>query len=135
MDLPSDEPPSDEEPLPADDAVGSDGPQLYDFETDEDAVPSSSDRAAVEDDFEALGPAEEEAPYLDEEEPYPEEPASGVESRDEGADEEPQTAVRPAVDEDEDTFEGSFEERSEEEEGEEGLWFEKGPPKDFDFDD
>jgi hypothetical protein len=45
--------------------------------------------------------------------------------------------VRPAV-EDEEAYEGASsdpEERHEEEEGEEGLWFEKGPPKDFDFDD
>jgi hypothetical protein len=50
--------------------------------------------------------------------------------------------VRPAV-EDEEAYEGApldpeeryEEEEQEEEEGEEDLWFEKGPPKDFDFDD
>jgi hypothetical protein len=118
----ADEPISGEEPLPAEEpAAGSDGPQLYDFETDEDSVPPPSGRSAVEDDFEALGPAEEEAPYLDEEEPYPEEES---------------TAVRPAVEdeEDEDTS-PKRKRRFEQEEGEEGLWFEKGPPKDFDFDD
>jgi hypothetical protein len=139
MEPPSDEaplpaePPSDEAPLPAEDS-GSDSPQLYDFETDEDSVPSSGS-SATDDDFEALGPAEEEAPYLDEEEPYPEEPASGVDSR--SRDDEQRTEVRPALEE-ESRDEGRFEteERfAEEEEGEEGLWFEKGPPKDFDFDD
>jgi hypothetical protein len=133
---PPEEMPSDEVPLPEGDTSSSgDEPQLYDFETDEEAAPSSSG-SAVDDDFEALGPAEEEAPYLDEEVPYPEEPSSGVDS----IEEEPRTEVRPAI-EDEDTGErGSpdTEERSfevDEEEGEEGLWFEKGPPKDFDFDD
>jgi hypothetical protein len=121
MDLPPDEPPSDEQPLPSDEPAGSEGPALYDFETDEDPVPPATSEPAVDDDFEALGPAEEEAPYLDEEEPYPE---------------EPQTAVRPPANDEEDTGErSSFEDRLEEEEGEEGLWFEKGPPKDFDFDD
>jgi hypothetical protein len=110
-----DEPISDEEPLPDEGTPStSEGPQLYDFETDEDSVPPPSGSSAVDDDFEALGPAEEEAPYLEEEEPYPEEPG-GVEP----SAEEPQTEVRPAV----------------EDEEEEDLWFEKGPPKDFDFDD
>jgi hypothetical protein len=113
-----DEPISDEEPLPDEGTSStSEGPQLYDFETDEDSVPPPPGSSEVDDDFEALGPAEEEAPYLDEEEPYPEEPAAGIET----GQEEPQTEVRPAVED--------------EEEGEEDLWFEKGPPKDFDFDD
>jgi hypothetical protein len=142
--LSREEPPSQEEPLPQDDAFESDGPQLYDFETDEDPIAPSSQQSAVDDDFEALGPAEEEAPYLDEEEPYPEEPASGVESADEGRHEEPGTEVRPVL-EDEEPFEGGNfdteerrtlepEKRSGDDE-EEDLWFEKGPPKDFDFDD
>jgi hypothetical protein len=127
MALPDDEPISDEEPLPAEDSsAGSDGPQLYDFETDEESVAPTSAPPSVDDDFEALGPAQEEAPYLDEEEPYAEEPG---------------TEVRPAIEGEEpderrssDTEERSF--RLEEEEGEEDdLWFEKGPPKDFDFDD
>jgi len=127
---PSDEPPSDEVA-----AAPSDGPALYDFETDEDPLISDTGTSAGEtdDDFAALGPAEEEAPYLEEEEPYAEEPAPGTEA----PIEEPDTAVRPAL-EDEEAYEGgSFdpEESYEEEEGEEGLWFEKGPPKDFDFDD
>jgi hypothetical protein len=137
---PLDEPPSDEEPLPRDDtseeeAAG--GPQLYDFETDEDPISPASPRSAVDDDFEALGPAEEEAPYLDEEEPYPDETASSVEPGGESGDEEPRTEVRPAPEEEEPYDEGkSFEESfEEEEEREDDLWFEKGPPKDFDFDD
>jgi hypothetical protein len=51
--------------------------------------------------------------------------------------EEPGTEVRPAL-EDEEVYEGGApdpEESYEEDEGEEGLWFEKGPPKDFDFDE
>jgi hypothetical protein len=125
MDLPDDEPISDEAPLPAEDSpAGSDGPQLYDFETDEESVPPASAPPTVDDDFEALGPAQEEAPYLDEEEPYAEEPG---------------TEVRPAAEDDQPRQRGSSdtEERSfelEDEEGEDDLWFEKGPPKDFDFD-
>jgi hypothetical protein len=133
----TDEPPPDEEPPSA-----SGGPQLYDFETDEDSLSVAEGHGATDDDFEALGPVEEEAPYLDEEEPYAEEPASGTESAAEPPYEEPGTAVRPAV-EDEEAYEGApldpeeryEEEEQEEEEGEEDLWFEKGPPKDFDFDD
>ena len=96
---------------------------------------AGSPTPADDDDFEALGPAEEEAPYLEEEEPYAEEPVSGTEP----PPDEPGTEVRPAL-EDEEVYEGgkpdpeeTYEE--EEDEGEEGLWFEKGPPKDFDFDD
>ena len=98
-------------------------------------MPPSSSESAVDDDFEALGPAEE-TPYLDEEEAYPEEPAPEVESAGEGY-EEPGTEVRPAVEDEEPEERRSFdtEERLETEEGEEDLWFEKGPPKDFDFDD
>jgi hypothetical protein len=130
---PLDEP----EPFPDEKPANeSGGPALYDFETDEepqDAPPPSA--APPDDDFEALGPAEEEAPYLDEEEPYADEPTSGTHP----VVEEPGTEVRPAL-EDEEVYEGesldpeeTYEE--EEDEGEEGLWFEKGPPKDFDFDD
>jgi hypothetical protein len=131
------EPPSDEEPIaeapfeeepPAD----SGGAGVFDFETDEDSLAPTS-APADEDDFDALGPAEEEAPYLEEEEPYAEEPVSGTEP----PPDEPRTEVRPAV-EDEEAYEGTSpdpEETYEEEEGEEGLWFEKGPPKDFDFDE
>jgi hypothetical protein len=140
MDLPDEEPISDEEPLPADDSSGtSEGPELYDFETDEESIPPASPPPSVEDDFEALGPAQEEAPYLDEEEPYSEEPAPQIEP-DPGSFEDPSTEVRPAIEDEgtrdrrpSDTEERSFE--VEEEEGEEDLWFEKGPPKDFDFDD
>jgi hypothetical protein len=133
------EPPSDEAPLPDEDTSGgSDGPQLYDFETDEDTVPPPAPgSSAVDDDFEALGPAEEGAPYLDEEEPYAEEPASGAESGGEAPYEEPGTEVRPAIEDEEPDERRPSEtrERAEEEGEEEDLWFEKGPPKDFDFDD
>jgi hypothetical protein len=130
---PRDEPLPAEEPLPEEEGADeSGGSALYDFETDEDPVASPGSEPAA-DDFEALGPAEEEAPYLEEEEPYAEEPASGTEP----PPDEPGTAVRPAL-EDEEAYEGGKldpEETYEEEEGEEGLWFEKGPPQDFDFED
>jgi len=128
--LPAEEPISDEEPLPDEEPASESGsPQLYDFETDEDPIPPAQGRGAPEDDFEALGPIEEEAPNHEEEERYQEEPATGTE--------EPGTAVRPALEDEEAYGGGSFdpEEGREEEEGEESLWFEKGPPKDFDFDD
>jgi hypothetical protein len=120
------------EPYAEEPAADSGGPALYDFETDEEPL-ATEPAPADDDDFEALGPAEEEAPYLDEEEPYAEEPVSGAEP----PPEEPGTEVRPALEDDE-VYEGGAldpEESYEEEEGEEGLWFEKGPPKDFDFDD
>jgi hypothetical protein len=108
------------------------GPQLYDFESDEEQLAAGpADEPA--DEFEALGPAEdEEAPYLEEEEAFAEEPVTGTEA----PLDEPGTEVRPAL-EDEEAYEGGGldpEEGYEEDEGEEGLWFEKGPPKDFDFD-
>jgi len=99
---------SADEPLPVDEDESA-GPGLYDFETDEQPL---SPETAERDDFEALGPAEEEAPYLEEEEPYADEPASGTE---------------------EDERSGGSTRQTFEEEEAEDLWFEKGPPKDFDF--
>ena len=123
-DAPLDDAPLEDAPLP-DDSLGDEpaaeggSPALYDFETDEDDfTPAPSD---TDDDFEALGPAEEEAPYLEEEEPYAEEPVS-----------DPGTEVRPAL-EDEEAYEGGG--LDPEEDTDEGLWFEKGPPKDFDFEE
>jgi hypothetical protein len=101
----------------------SDAPELYDFETDDEPLASEPPTVEPRDEFEALGPAEEEAPYRDEEEPFAEEPPSGTEAAldMEPPLDEPGTEVRPATaDEEDDT--------------DEGLWFEKGPPKDFDFD-
>jgi hypothetical protein len=113
-----DEPLPPDQPLPPDEAESSSGaPALYDFETDEDPISGGGSGPATEDDaFDALGPAEEEAPYLEDEEPYPEEPASGTGS----APDEPSM--------------GSGRQTFEEEEAED-LWFEKGPPQDFDFED
>ena len=124
MELPEEEPISDEQTLPPRDApASSDAPELYDFETDEESVAPASPPPSI-DDFEALGPAQEEAPYLDEEEPYAEEPG---------------TEVRSALDEEESRGRGSSDTEERplelEEEEEDDLWFEKGPPKDFDFDD
>jgi hypothetical protein len=112
------------EPLPVDEPLPPDepeaeagGPQVFDFETDEDPVaPAEPAPGGESDDFEALGPAEEEAPYLEEEEPYADEPASGTE----GSPDDPSMA--------------SGRQTYEEEEAED-LWFEKGPPQDFDFDE
>ena len=134
-------PPEESEALaPEDDAPEAGGPRLYDFETDEDpldagvraddtedapVVPADdTDDVPVvpagdtDDDFQALGPAEEEASYVEEEEPYADEPVS---------DGEPlrgETDEGPALDAEESG-----------EEGEDDLWFEKGPPQDFDFED
>jgi pilus assembly protein FimV len=129
------------EPEPAD----SSGPALYDFETDDEPL---GEAPVVEpsDEFDALGPADEEIPYLDEEEPYAEEPASGTglpleepptEDRPAVA---PPTEVRPGLEEEaegEEAYEGPSddpEESYEEGDTDDELWFEKGPPKDFDFD-
>jgi hypothetical protein len=108
------------------------GPAVYDFESDEEPLAADTPEEP-RDEFEALGPADEEMPYLDEEEPLAGESVSGPEP----PLEDPDTEVRPAL-EDEEVYEGGAldpEEAYEEDEGEEGLWFEKGPPKDFDFDD
>jgi hypothetical protein len=132
--LPSEEPEYRPEPLEPtadaepDDALGEEEPEasgapaLYDFETDESPADSGAEPApAAGDDFEALGPAEEQAPYLEEEEPYAEEPVGDSElPPDEPVDDQPRTEVRPSAGEDDE---------------EDDLWFEKGPPKDFDFDD
>jgi pilus assembly protein FimV len=137
---PLDEAPSREEPLPEPEPLEEEpadrggGPALYDFETDEE--PLSTSPAPAGDDFEALGPAEEEGSYVDDdEELFADESTSEREL----PPDEPGTAVRPAL-EDQEVYEGgapdpeeTYEE--EEDEGEEGLWFEKGPPQDFDFDD
>jgi hypothetical protein len=122
---PYEEPLAGEEPLPAHqpppeepDAEG--GPQLYDFETDEEAIqPEGAPPVGeTDDDFAALGPAEEEAPYLEEERDAVEEPHAGAQPPEEA-------------------YEGGSLEREEtyEEEEEDDLWFEKGPPQDFDFED
>jgi hypothetical protein len=118
-------PPLEDEPFADEEPADSGGPALYDFETDEDSV-ASSDEPLPEpppepgDEFEALGPAEESEPYIEEEEPYADEPASGTEPPPGEPFDEPSTEVRPSL---------------EDEDDEEDLWFEKGPPKDFDFDD
>ena len=148
--LPADEPGFEAEPAPPeepftdegsfgdDEPAGSGGPALYDFETDEESVtPSSEPPPDTGDDFEALGPAEEEAPYLEEEEPYAEEPGFATEApRDEPPLDEPSTEVRPSLEDEEASAAPPAGEPYEEgEDDDEDLWFEKGPPKDFDFDD
>jgi hypothetical protein len=129
--------PAPEAELP--EAPASDAPQLYDFETDDEAIVSAPPPDEPSDEFEALGPADEEAPYLDEEEHYPDEPASGTEpGRDtEPPLDEPGTEIRPAAASEETDERPAFDpdEAHEEDDTDEGLWFEQGPPKDFDFDD
>lgn len=116
-----------EESEPADKAEPEPGaPDLFDFEADDDRLATEGGQ---DDDFEALGPAEEEAPYLEEEQ-YAEEPADAGASLD-----EPGTAVRPAVDDESDEFGALDPQEADGENEEDDLWFEKGPPKDFDFDD
>jgi hypothetical protein len=129
--VPPPEPAAEPEPEPEPVDTG-EGPALYDFETDEESL-SYTPPADTDDDFAALGPADEEAPYLEEEESYAEESSSATEL----PYDEPGTEVRPvADDEDEDADEGALLEAEEQyEETDDDLWFEKGPPKDFDFDD
>jgi hypothetical protein len=128
---PLEEPEAVAEPEAAEEPeAGGGAPALYDFETEDEPLATEGREA---DDFEALGPAEEEAAYLEEEEPYTEEPAPDTGAPLDDAD----TAVRPAL-EDEEAYDGEdleAEESYEQDEGEDELWFEKGPPKDFDFDD
>ena len=126
------------------DESDSDAPRLYDFETDEEPLVSGPGQPAVDegDDFEALGPVEEEAEHL-EEEPYAEEaggvaelPAEDTEERELVVPEvhEEEEAPAPAPDEEDDILSGSPEFVEEDTESE-GLWFEKGPPQDFDFEE
>jgi hypothetical protein len=135
--------PSEPEP------VSDSGPQLYDFETDpglveEEGADLGTARPPAEesDDFEALGPVKEEAEedlYLEEEEPHPEEPAGAARSGEVEIEEEEifETEVRrddTGEEEDDDLLSGSPEFLEQDTESE-GLWFEKGPPQDFDFEE
>ncbi|MGH2983760.1 MAG: hypothetical protein ACRDK5_05855 [Solirubrobacterales bacterium] len=115
------------------------------------------------DDFETLGPVEEakeaeEDLYLDEEEPYGEQRGGTTDFEEvEAVEEDYKTEVRPA-DNDEEVDDERYrtevrpadpeEEEDEEDDdllsespefldqdADESLWFEKGPPKDFDFED
>jgi hypothetical protein len=152
-------PPVPSEPEPPEDSA----PQLYDFETDPGLVEeegadlgTAPGAGSESDDFEALGPAEEanEEPYLEEEEPYGEqrggttdfeevEAAEGDDKTEvrpgdpdeQEEDERYRTEVRPAEpDEDDDDLLSEAPEFLDQD-SDESLWFEKGPPKDFDFED
>jgi hypothetical protein len=138
--MPPEAPPAEPEapPEPEDD-----GPQLFDFETDAgpiEPVPAE-EPLPPEDDFDALGPADEEGPYLEEEEPYAPEPALGAEAPPEeayeGGEAEPEEYYEEELQEE--TGEADLLSRppefADEDDDEEGLWFEKGPPQDFDFED
>ena len=74
---------------------------------------------------------DDEGPFLEDDEDF------DAEGHDSGVDtlDEPGTEVRPALEDDE-AYGGAEPEPEEpyEEESEDDLWFEKGPPKDFDFD-
>jgi hypothetical protein len=126
------------EPAPAPEADS--GPELYDFATDEGALeigaeaPADSPAPEPADEFEELGPVTDEAEVVD----AP--PAGDQDFEDDypPEDEEPAReapASAPAAQDADDLLAESPE--FIEEEGEEGedLWFEKGPPKDFDFED
>jgi hypothetical protein len=152
--------PSEAQPEP----VEQSGPELYDFEADAGLLDEEGAESAVapppadeSDDFEALGPAEEgdeaEELYPDEDEAYGEQRGGTTDFEEVDAVEEAhETEVRPAAPEHEedehDRTEGRPAAPEEEEDDllsespefldeddDEGLWFEKGPPKDFDFED
>ena len=115
--------------------------------------------AEESDDFEALGPVDEaeeaeEDLYLDEEESYGEQRGGTTDFEEsEAVEEDYETEVRPAApaqddDEGNETEVRPADPKKEEEDDllsespefvdedtDEGLWFEKGPPKDFDFED
>jgi hypothetical protein len=129
------EPPSVEEPLPPDEPeTSSSGPALYDFETDEDLLESPPPAPAdTDDDFEALGPETDERPYV-----APETDESPYIPEEEPSRDEPPRSSEAELKDDEvyggDSLEAeeSFEQKSD---TDDDLWFEKGPPKDFDFED
>lgn len=123
------------EDLPAieEEPASDQGPQLYDFETDGEG---DADAQGPDDDAETLYVED-----VEEEEPYPEEQggtSDEVVTEDEEEEEEVfETAIRepdPGEDTDDDLLSGQPEFMDEDTDGE-GLWFEKGPPKDFDFEE
>jgi hypothetical protein len=141
--------PSEPGPAPSEPA-GDAGPQLYDFETDPDLVAEEGADLGTappqeeSDDFEALGPVEEDTGddlYLEDEEHYAE--GGGVAEAEEAEPEEVEeerydTEVRPAEpgrQDDDDDLLSESPEFLEQDTDSEGLWFEKGPPQDFDFED
>ena len=110
------------------------GPALFDFETDAGLgteAPASPDVAEDSeplgpedsDEFEELGPATDEQPARDvgDEETHYDDPEPDGEPRRDPTDEKDLLAESPEFADD-----GT---------DEEDLWFEKGPPKDFDFED
>ena len=115
---------------------------MFDFESDagEADMPIGEAAPADSDEFEDLGPPTDEGPVA-------EAPAEvEVDQVDEGRDEDddfadddsgdhPATEVRPADTDEEDLLAGSPDFIDEEAEEDEDLWFEKSPPKDFDFEE
>lgn len=115
--------------------------------------------AEESDDFEALGPVDEgeeaEDLYGEEDEPYGEQRGGTTDFEEvEAVEEDDETEVRPAApaqegeryqtevrpadaEEDEDDEDDLLSESPEflDKDTDEGLWFEKGPPEDFDFED
>jgi hypothetical protein len=150
----TEEPPGPEPAQPAEALEDEGKPELFDFETDEASFAESPPAEAPEDDFEALGPAEDSldledepfeaeepgasAPAIEEDEPEAAPPQfEDTAVRDPEPADEPRTDERrvdePGTDEP-DILSESPEFTDEGTEGE-NLWFEKGPPKDFDFED
>jgi hypothetical protein len=138
-----DGPPSSEplEPAGAASAAG-----VFDFEADVgdagvtagDEVEPAAEPEGPSDDFEELGPPTDERPFEPDAEPAGDaEPARDPEPvwEDEGSDEFPATEVRPAPETGEEDLLAESPDFVEESTDEEDLWFEKGPPKDFDFED
>jgi hypothetical protein len=143
-----DAPPVPSEPEPPEQGDS----QLYDFETDSDLEevgtdpPPAAPPTEESDDFEALGPVEEaeeadEDLYLDEEGPSGQQrgDAIGFEGTDaaDGDEEGDRTEVRPADPDEKGEDEDLLSESPTflDQDTDESLWFEKGPPKDFDFED
>jgi hypothetical protein len=138
-------------PAPEAPAEGEEKPELFDFETEEGSLQETLEPAAPADDFEALGPVEEVEEELDYEEdsradePRAEEPAAAEDEEpalDETAIREPRrdddfqdTAVREPDSDDEPDILSESPEFAEEGTESEDLWFEKGPPQDFDFEE
>ena len=143
---PAPEPPSSEieyegppssEPL---EPAGTSSPPsgVFDFESDpgepdmplpsapaEPDVEAEAPPAEPSDEFDELGPPTDEQSYAAPEDQFD----------DDVSDEHPATEVRPAdTSEEEDLLSGSPD-FIEESDDDEDLWFEKGPPKDFDFED
>jgi hypothetical protein len=127
---PFEDPSSADLALPPETGEDESAPQLYDFETDEDSLDEPRRAASEpEDAFEDLGPVEAQPRYDEEEVAEP--------SEDERRPDERRPDERRPDETGEDDLLSTSPEFLDEgsETDEEDLWFEKGPPEDFDFED